>query len=102
MAFALDITTTEIHDELHKIRKIRNALSHSKSRLSLDAEPMRTLFYQLKRPPKITGTFIQQFVECGVVIDKFLEAFLLRMGETEDLSILKKEASEEESLPSPP
>jgi hypothetical protein len=46
------------------------------------------MFLELKRPPDVTGTYVQQFVQCGVVLDNYLEAFLFRMGETNDLRLL--------------
>lgn len=88
MACALDITTDAIDKELTAMRRIRNKFAHSKERLSLDEEPIKTLFYELKRPPESTGSYVQQFVQCGVVLDDYLEAFLYRMGEREDLRII--------------
>jgi hypothetical protein len=88
LACALDITTDAIDKELTTMRRIRNKFAHSKERLSLDEEPIRTLFYELKRPLESTGSYVQQFVQCGVVLDDYLEAFLYRMGEREDLRII--------------
>lgn len=86
MAHALGITSSFVHAELRKIRKMRNMFSHSEKLLSLDTEPVKTLFYDLTRPPGVTGNYPQQFMAC-VLIDDFLEKFLYRMGITEDLSL---------------
>jgi hypothetical protein len=86
MAHALDITSQAIHIELQKIRKMRNMFSHSDKILSLDVEPMRKLFYELKRPAGITGNYGQQFVACVTIISDFLELYLIRMGITDDIS----------------
>jgi hypothetical protein len=90
IAYALDITNDATHQELNKMRKIRNEFAHAKKSLSLDTEPIKTLFHTLVRPPGITGSYLQQFVQCGVVLDDYLEAFLVRMGETKDLRVLEK------------
>jgi hypothetical protein len=90
IAYALDITNDGTHQELNKMRKIRNEIAHPKKSLSLDTEPIKTLFHTLVRPPGITGSYLQQFVQCGVVLDDYLEAFLVRMGETKDLRVLEK------------
>ncbi len=90
LAFALGITTEAVHQELNKMRKIRNAFAHTKHRLSLDTEPVKTMFYALARPADIKGTYPQQFVKCGVLIDDHLEAYLVSKGETEDLRALEK------------
>jgi hypothetical protein len=88
LAYALDITTDAIDKELTLMRRIRNKFAHSKERLTLDEEPIKTLFYELKRSPGATGSYVQQFVHCGAVLDDYLEAFLFRMGEREDLRII--------------
>lgn len=44
MAFALGITTPEIHRELNKIRAIRNLFAHSTDLLRLDKEPVKPIF----------------------------------------------------------
>jgi hypothetical protein len=90
IAYALEITTDDIHAELNIMRGIRNEFAHTKHSLSLDQEPIKTLFYRLKRPPEMTGSYLQQFVKCGVVLDDYLEAFLAEMGETDDLRVLNK------------
>jgi hypothetical protein len=90
IAYALEITTDDIHAELNIMRRIRNEFAHAKHSLSLDQEPIKTLFNKLKRPPGITGSYLQQFVKCGLVLDDFLEAFLVEMGETNDLRVLAK------------
>ncbi len=88
IAYALDITTDAIHKELNTMRRIRNAFAHTKDSLSLDEEPIKTLFYELKRPPGITGTYLQQFVACGGMLDDYLEGFLFRVGERENLRMV--------------
>jgi hypothetical protein len=92
LAYALDITTDETHAELNKFRQIRNVFAHNKGRVSLDMEPIKTMFYTLKRPPGMTGSYSDQFVKCVIAVDDHLEAYLVRMGETEDLRALKKPA----------
>src|SRR5260370_32955082 len=44
IAYALDITTDAIDKELTLMRRIRNKIAHSNERLSLDDEPIKTLF----------------------------------------------------------
>jgi hypothetical protein len=95
MAHALGITSDFVHIELGKIRKMRNSFSHSEKLLSLDTEPVKTLFYGLTRPPGTTGNYPQQFLACMLVIDDFLEKFLFRMGITEDLSLRWLDKKEE-------
>lgn len=94
LAFALGIITQAVHDELNKMRKIRNAFAHSKKRLSLDTEPVKSMFYTLVRPAGIKGTFADQFVQCGILIDDHLEAYLVSKGETEDLRALETPAAD--------
>jgi hypothetical protein len=62
----LGITTDEINVELNKIRKIRNLFAHAKASVSLDTEPIKSIFYTLARPPGITGRYLEQFVKCGI------------------------------------
>jgi hypothetical protein len=95
MAYALGITTDEVNVELNKIRKIRNLFAHSKASVSLDTEPLKSIFYKLRRPPGITGSYLDQFVKCGIAVDDHLGAYLVSMGETEDLRALKKPTQEE-------
>jgi hypothetical protein len=105
LAYALGITTDAVHAELNKIRKIRNAFAHTNAPTSLDTEPIKTMFYKLARPAGITGNYLEQFVKCGLVVDDYLEAYLVRMGETEDLRALKKPTAEEpkkETTPTEP
>jgi hypothetical protein len=104
LAHALGITSEAMHRELHKMRKIRNAFAHSRDGLSLDAEPVKTLFYTLARPAGITGTYAEQFVKCGELIDDELEAYLVSKGETEDLRALKEipEVLPNDAIPTPP
>jgi DNA-binding MltR family transcriptional regulator len=107
LAFALDIMAEAAHKELHKMRKIRNAFAHSKKGLSLETEPIKALFYTLARPAGITGTYVEQFVKCVEVIDNELEAYLVSMGETEDVdrALKRKSASEtpkEDTIPTEP
>ncbi len=80
IAYALDILSEPIYVELQKIRKIRNTFSHSRKILSLDTEPVKSLFYELKRPEGVTGNYAEQFMACILVIDDFLELYLLGMG----------------------
>jgi hypothetical protein len=107
IAYALGITTEAIHIELNKMRRIRNAFAHSKRGLSLDTEPVKTMFYSLVRPAGISGTYLEQFVKCGVVIDDHLEAYLVSKGEIEDLRAVtapteNADAVKEEEYPAEP
>jgi hypothetical protein len=90
IAYALEITTDDIHAELNIMRRIRNEFAHTKHSLSLDLDPIKTLFNKLKRPASITGSYLHQFVKCALVLDDHLEAFLVEMGETNDLRALAK------------
>jgi hypothetical protein len=102
ISYGLSITSEDIHHELNKIRRIRNKFAHTKHALSLDAEPIKSLFYTLRRPSGIAGNYAQQFLTCGAIIDDHLEAFLLSMGETEDLRLLQvKELETTDHGPSP-
>jgi len=96
MAYALGITADEVNLELNKIRKIRNLFAHAKASASLDTEPIKSIFYKLERPPGITGSYLDQFVKCGLAVDDHLEAYLVSMGETEDLRMLKKATQEDQ------
>jgi hypothetical protein len=107
MSYALGITTDEVHAELNKFRKIRNVFAHKRGPLSLDTGPVKELFYKLKRPPGITGTYIEQFVKCMTVVDDHLEQYLVSKGETEDLRALKpadiiEQSQEKEPRPTEP
>jgi hypothetical protein len=76
LAYAFDITTDDIDRELQLIRKIRNAFSHSKETRSLDEEPIKSLFYALKRPAGASGTYPAQFMACVQVLANYLDAYL--------------------------
>jgi hypothetical protein len=102
MAYALGITMEAIHVELNKIRKIRNVFAHTRGPVSLDTEPIKSIFYKLARPPGITGTYLEQFVKCGLAVDDYLEAYLVRMGETEDLRALQKPTAAEPKIEETP
>jgi DNA-binding MltR family transcriptional regulator len=97
IAYALGITSDHINTELGKIRKIRNEFAHSNKLLSLDTEPIRVFFDQLKRPPEAAGTYAEVFMACITAIVDFLEEHLLRMGITDDLS--DKRMSKKENIP---
>jgi hypothetical protein len=104
LAHALGITSEAAHKELHKMRKMRNAFAHSRAGLSLDTEPVKTLFYTLARPAGITGSYADQFVKCGLLIDDELEAYLVSKGETEDLRAIREIPDEppRDAIPTPP
>jgi hypothetical protein len=38
----------------------------------------------------MTGSYLDQFVKCGLAVDDHLENYLIKMGETEELRALKK------------
>jgi hypothetical protein len=80
LAHALGITSDFIYAEIQKIRKIRNEFAHSVKILSLDVEPMKSLFLDLKRPANVSGNYEEQFMACIVVIDEYFEAYMVRMG----------------------
>jgi hypothetical protein len=67
IAFALGITTAEVHTELNKFRKIRNVFAHKRGSLSLETEPVKAMFYELKRPVGITGRYDEQFLKCVLI-----------------------------------
>jgi hypothetical protein len=90
LGYALDITADATHQELDKIRQIRNAFAHTRDALSFETEPIKSLFEALARPSGITGTRLEQFVQCVAVLDDYFEAFLARMGESQDLRILNQ------------
>jgi hypothetical protein len=105
IAYALGITTDEVHAELNKFRRIRNVFAHKRGPLSLDTEPVKAKFYALKRPVGITGSYAEQFVKCMMIIDDHLEQYLVSKGETEDLRALqtvKTPEPVEEKVPTPP
>jgi hypothetical protein len=87
VAYALDITTTQIHEDLNRIRLIRNNFAHSKQVLNLEVEPIRSLFGALRKPSTTKTKPLEIFAECVVAIDDYLEAFLARMGVTEGLRL---------------
>jgi hypothetical protein len=43
LAYALDITSTEINEELNKVRKIRNKFAHSIQAINLGSDEIRPL-----------------------------------------------------------
>jgi hypothetical protein len=90
IAFALDITTTEIHEELHKIRRIRNEIAHSKTTANLEIEAIRPLFDALRKPPTTKTKPLEIFAECAIAINEYLERFMVRMGVTENLSLFAR------------
>jgi DNA-binding MltR family transcriptional regulator len=87
MAHALGITSEHVYGELQKVREMRNKFAHSEKLLSLDAEPVRSMFLGLHRPAGITGSWAEQYMACVLAIDDYLEKFLHRMGETEGMSL---------------
>ena len=96
IAYALDIITTELRAELNKFRQMRNAFAHSKLRLNLEEGPGRILFDRLTCPSLESKPFAAAFFDCIIAADEFLEAYLFRMGETEDLAITRKKPPEKE------
>lgn len=81
MARALGIVTTEIYDELEKIRSIRNRFAHSSKILTFESEEVTPKLSALKKPSTPTTNSSEVFVACVRVVDDFLEAYLMRMGE---------------------
>jgi DNA-binding MltR family transcriptional regulator len=81
MAYALGIITSEIYDELEKIRHIRNEFSHSSKLLNFESKEIAPKFLALKKPQTTERNPSDNFVKCVVVIFEFLDAYLVRMGE---------------------
>jgi DNA-binding MltR family transcriptional regulator len=80
VAYALDILTDDIFAELNKLRRIRNKFAHSGERLSLEEEPILSLFNLLKRDKSKSVPYAEAFMECVGAIARYLLAFLERAG----------------------
>jgi DNA-binding MltR family transcriptional regulator len=87
LAYALNITTLEVHTELHKIRDIRNAFAHTVKVLTMSSDEVLPLFNKLKRPtnPK-SSSMLDVYLACVGELDFYLERYLIRRGITDDLS----------------
>jgi len=84
-AHALDITSTEINEELNKVREIRNEFSHSKTVLTLNSDDIRPMVDDLRVIEK-TGAPLDDFLKHVVMINDYLERFLAGMGVTDNIS----------------
>jgi DNA-binding MltR family transcriptional regulator len=87
-AYALNITTEEVHANLRIIKDIRNKFAHTAEILTLESESIQTLYQRLRKPAKpkdnsSTGIF----VECADEVVSVLEDYLKSEGEPDDLSI---------------
>ncbi len=80
LAYALDITTTEVHTDLNKIRRIRNEFAHSPDMLTLGSQRVKQLLNLLRKPETKKTDMLEIFFECVMANYKFLEAYLTRMG----------------------
>ena len=101
LAHALDITSDSVYAELQKIRKIRNEFAHSEQILSLDVEPMKSLFMGLKRPASASDTYTELFMACVIAIDDYLNTYLVRTGIVDEETDTKSAEAEKEP-PGPP
>jgi hypothetical protein len=81
VARALGVITPDIYVELEKIRRIRNRFAHSSKLLSFESDEIRPKLSALTKRKPIKANLSMQFVDCVVVINEFLEAYLVRMGE---------------------
>ena len=77
MARALGVVTNEIFIELEKIRRIRNAFAHSAILLTFDSEAIAPQLSALKKRTPLKANAPEQFVDCAVVINQSLGAYLL-------------------------
>jgi hypothetical protein len=84
MARALGVITPDIYIELEKIRRIRNKFAHSSELLNFESDEIRPKWLALKKRKPIKTNPSAAFVDCVVVINEFLEAYLVRMGEPEE------------------
>jgi DNA-binding MltR family transcriptional regulator len=82
---ALSITSDELHAELNKLRKLRNAFAHTAALPTFTTEPMSSLFAALKKPTNATGSYQQVFLECVLAIDDDLERYLAAAGVPENV-----------------
>ena len=86
IAFALGITTKFIHDELNKFRDLRNEMAHPKQLLTFEAPEVQSLVGQLsgiERDGKDAERIVLAHAE---MLQGYLDAFLVRMGASEDVS----------------
>ena len=84
MARALGIITIDIYDELEKIRRIRNDFAHSYKILNFESNEIAPKLLALKKRKTTKTNPSELFVNCVGVIDEFLEAYLVRMGEPQE------------------
>jgi DNA-binding MltR family transcriptional regulator len=84
MARALGIITTDIYTELEKIRRIRNEFAHSSKLLNFESDEIAPKLLALKKRQPIKTNPSMQFLDCVVVINEFLGAYLVRMGEPQE------------------
>jgi hypothetical protein len=87
LAYALNITTDDVHANLCIIKKIRNKFAHTTEILTLESDIIQKLYQRLKKPtePK-KNTTSDVFLECVDGIVSFLEEYLTSKGETDELS----------------
>jgi DNA-binding MltR family transcriptional regulator len=80
MAYGLGIVPKHIYVELEKIRKIRNAFSHSVKLTTLESESVASIFATMKKPPTTKTTLGEIFMDCVREIDEFLEKYVADKG----------------------
>ena len=79
MARALGVITTDIYEELEKIRHIRNDFAHSSKMLNFESEEIAPQLLALKKRKTTKTNSSELFVDCVVVIHEFLEGYLERV-----------------------
>jgi len=86
VANALGIIDAEVYRVLTNILKIRNEFAHARASLSLDAEPILTMFKALHTNPGITGTYVLVCAGYVSFVNDYLQIYLVSQGVTEDIS----------------
>jgi DNA-binding MltR family transcriptional regulator len=74
MARALDIVTSEVFEELEKIRRIRNTFAHTSKSLDFESEEVAPQLLALRKRLAPKKAALDQFMDCVSAIDEFLDA----------------------------
>lgn len=85
-AKALDILDTEAYRILILVKEIRNEFGHPNSFVSLETEPVLSLFTKLHTNPKIGGNYGQVFFAYVSYANDVLEKYLVSVGITNDIT----------------
>jgi DNA-binding MltR family transcriptional regulator len=87
LAYALNITTDNVHANLVIIKSIRNKFAHTAEVLTLQSDSIQALYRKLKKPidPKKNNE-LDIFIECVDEVVSFLQEYLKSKGVVEDLS----------------